>query len=258
MIYSDTTLTFQLVPQEFSVTIALHDKNTGETFKGVPVTFNNVKEVTNDLGETYFTAYQGTFDYYIDKLSYENMGGTVEVKSDTTFHFYLIRSNAYTKFKLTEENSTTPVNNANIILNNDTLITNGLGIATFKDLPIDSEYSYLVYKEGYYNISGSLFLQTDTVLNFGMIKVPTSAVVLRDYEFNFWPNPVYEEIFIQLPENFKKANIKIIDITGSTLKIVQVKSSSKLKLLLNDLSPGIYVLRIHANENQINRTFIKK
>ena len=136
--------------------------------------FNNTTNVTDEAGEAHFQAYDGNFDYFVEKNSYENVTGNITVQSDTVFHIYLTRSNAYIKIKLKE--GTTPVNDATVILNSDTLISNNLGMVTFRDLTVLADYKFLIYKEGYSEIAGNLHLLTDTTLNLAMERV-TSALI---------------------------------------------------------------------------------
>ncbi len=257
LIFSDTTLTFHLVPQEYNVTIAVHDKATGATFEGTPVTFNNETSVTNILGETYFQAYQGLFDYTISKTSYQDISGTLELNSDTTIHFYLERSSASIKFKITEENSATPVVKATVILNSDTLITTGLGIANFKDLQLASDYNYLIYKGGYNDLSGTITLTNDTTVNLEMIAYPTSSALPDKSEFRIWPNPAKDVINIHIPSRFKNSNIQLLNINGSCLKSVQMKSDEIYQLSVSDIPNGMYLLKVENEKKQFNRIFIK-
>jgi hypothetical protein len=245
-----------LVPEEYEITITVHDQATGTTFEGTPVTFNNETSVTNNLGEAYFKAWQGTFNYAIDKLSYHNISGTVEVNSDTTFHFYLERSSAFVKFKLTEENSTTPVNNATIILGNDTLITTALGIANFRDLAVNTSYSYLIFKGGYNDVTGILYLQTDTTLNIEMISYPTSSFVIDKDGLRIWPNPAQNILYIKIPEKYTEGTIQLFNMEGSRLKSVPIKSKKELQLPVNDIPDGMYILKAECDNQKFNLLII--
>lgn len=257
LIYSDTTLTFRLVPEEYNVTISVHDNSTGQIFEGVPITFSNTNEVTNSLGEAYFTVPGGTFEYSVNKQLFENVSGTVEIKSDTTIYFYLVRTNANIKFKLTEENSTTPINKATIILGNDTLITSALGIANFRNLLVDTTYSYLISKGGYVDVTGNLYLKNDTTVNLELIGYPTVSGAVNDNKFRIWPNPANNEITVQLPDKFINGNIEILDANGEILKKIQIKSGNKISIFVNDLSSGIYLLKAESDNIQFRRVFIK-
>lgn len=258
MIFSDTTLTLQMVPQEYDITIVVRDRKTGQTFEGTPVTFNNETEVTNSQGEAYFKAYQGTFNYSVTKSSYHDITGMLEVNSDTTIHFYLEKSDAFIKFKIREQNGTTPVSNATVVLNDDTLKTTGLGIANFKDLELGREYSFLIFKGGYNDISGSLFLENDTTVILELIAYPVSAINLESDKIKIWPNPAHEALFVEIPSGIMEGELKILNPDGSVLKKVGFNSSGKISLPLSGLASGSYILTIESREIISNHIFLKQ
>jgi hypothetical protein len=255
-IYSDTTLIFYLTPKEYDVTIFVQDQKTGQTFDGTPVVFNGTTQVTNSTGETYFQAYEGNFPYSIEKNSYINIAGNVTVKSDTTFHFYLVRSRAYIKFKLKE--GTTPVNNATVILNGDTLITNKLGIANFSSLPILSDYNYFIYKGGYNDISGSLYLSSDTTIDIQMDAYLTGIVsTFKNDKLKIWPNPVKKLLHIHFPNNITNGIIEIRTLSGNLIHSIPFENKSSFEFNTGNLKAGIYLLNVVSFEKQIKQLFIK-
>lgn len=254
-IFSDTVLYFKMAPQEYTVTIVPHDKNTGYTFEGVPVVFNGETGVTNAVGEVNFKAYEGNFEYFIEKTSFVNAAGWVAIHSDTTIHFYLTRSEAYLKFKLTE--GTTPVNKATVILNNDTLITTGLGIANFRNLDINANYSYLVYKGGYDDISGTLYLTNDSTVNIEMKPYATYTNMNAErIEFKIWPNPVNNFMYYEFRDKIINAHAEISTMQGIKVKSFKLEGSSG-KFGLNDIPDGMYVLKFISKNIHNNQLFIK-
>ena len=255
-IYSDTTLTFYLVPQEFEVTMVVHDDATGDTFFGVPVQFNNTTNVTDEAGEAHFQAYDGNFNYSVEKNSYENVTGNITVQSDTVFHIYLIRSNAYIKIKLKE--GTTPVNDVTVILNSDTLISNNLGMVTFRDLTVLADYKFLIYKEGYSEIAGNLHLITDTTLNLAMERVTSALIPATDYALKIWPNPVSEILHIEMKENNLKGNIEIMNMNGNPVKFIPFQKENRFSINLSELTTGMYLLKIVSQNKPVYHLFLKK
>ncbi len=254
-VYSDTILTFYLIPREFAVTVVVHDQSTNETFFGVPVQFNNTDNVTDEAGEAHFQAYEGNFNYFVEKNSYENASGSVTVQSDTTFHVFMTRSNAYIKIKLKE--GTTPVNGATVILNNDTLISNNLGMVTFRDLAVLSEYNFAVFKGGYKAIGGNLYLTTDTTLNLAMEQNASAIFSVTGKELKIWPNPVREFLHIELTGNFSNGKIEIVDLNGNCLKSIAFRKETSFSINLSDLSAGMYLLQVASQTNPVYHLFLK-
>ena len=254
-VYSDTTITFYLTPLEFDITIAVRDDQTEDVLVGAPVTFNGNTKVTNNIGETYFEAYEGEFSYSIEKNSYTNESGNLIVQSDSTYTIYLTRSSAYIKFRL--KYGTTPINNATVILNNDTLISTSLGIAKFANIAVQEEYKYMIYKDGYSDVADTLHLTNDTTINVSMTYPTQANFVEKSGDFKIWPNPVSNEIHFQIPENWSNIYAEILNLQGSILKSVQLENSNQSTILLNEIPDGIYLLKIFSSEEQINKLFIK-
>jgi hypothetical protein len=254
-IYSDTTLIFRLTPEEYNITIKVQDEKTGETFEGTLVTFNGINGVTNPFGEAYFQAYQGEFPYLITKTSYQNLDGFLKVESDTVFNFYLTRTSATLKFRLRE--GTTPVNNATVILNSDTLVSTNLGLATFRELPVEVNYDYLIFKGGYDDLAGSLILEKDTTIELQMQPYTSSLTVFTpENKVKIWPNPAKDFLYVSTSTaSGHEKKIRISSITGTSLKTISY-TGNFIKINLSDINPGIYNLEIKTGDFAKNYLFI--
>ena len=256
-IFSDTTLSFYMAPDKYKITIVVSDIQTGELFSGTRVTFNDELQITNELGEVYFEAYPGTFSFLIEKNSYKNESGQIAVDSDITKQILMIRNEGLVKFKLYEGTST-PVNKATVILNNDTLITTSLGISNFRNLAVNEQYNYLIFKGGYNDLSGSLILENDTTITLEMIPYLTSATNKSESgNIQIWPNPVSETLNLQMPPGFNANSIEIFDINGISVKKFIISQQQQFALEVHDLPQGIYLLKIVSSQNYINQLFIK-
>lgn len=257
-IYSDTTLTYYLVPDKYKVTIAVSDKQTGDFFLGTRVTLNSEIQITNEKGETYFEVFPGEYDFLVDKSSYQNVSGTLTVNSDTVFHFELIRNLGSVKIKLFEATST-PVNKATVILNADTLISTNLGIAHFKNLEIATLYSYLVYKGGYDDLSGTFELSGDTTVVLKMIPYSTSVTESKGLnKIRLWPNPASTHINIELPDDCTDCTAQILNMQGALMKTFECSNGNKLELQINDIPSGLLLLKITGQNIQTNQVFLKR
>lgn len=254
-IFSDTTLYFSLVPKEYDVTIVVYDKTTGAPFEGTPVLFNEMNEATNESGEAHFLAYEGNFNYLVEKNSYQNISGTLHVQSDTIFHFYLVRSSAVLKFRIKE--GTTPVNDATVILNEDTLISTAIGMAVFRDLLVQTNYDYLIYKGGYNDESGSLYLNTDTTLTIQMQQYPDGISELKN-EMKIWPNPVKNELNISFSEFLNDAVLTVLNLNGKCVKKLTIEPGLQASLNLQHLTPGFYLLKLTSSQHESYQSFLKQ
>lgn len=238
-VYSDTLLTFQLSPYKKDVAIAVFDQSSGDAFTGVVVLFNSEEKVTSENGEVVFQVYNGEYDYFIEKNSFKNESGTVTVNSDTTFHFYMVRTEAEIKIALKE--GTTPVNGATVIVNNDTLLTTALGIARFKNLAVNASYSYYIYKPGFYDIGATLYLTNDTTVNVAMAKIPTQVGDVNQTRLKVWPNPVNDELYFTSDKELEA--IVICSVSGIKIRSVKKEQVQSNTLKMSFLKTGLYLVK---------------
>ena len=239
-VYNDTLLTYYLSPYKKNVKVVVHDENTGDIFPGIVVLFNAEEKITDNEGKVIFQVYADEYNYSIEKTSFKNEIGKIAVNSDTTFHFYLVRTEAEIKVVLREGD--TPVNNATVILNEDTLTSNNLGIAYFRNLPVKKDYNYYIYKPGYYRMTDTLYLITDTTINAALSKIPTDADQFnRDTQIKIWPNPFKDRLFISSNKNI--AAIEIYSVTGMKVQTVKQKNQQLNFLDLSTIKPGTYFLK---------------
>jgi hypothetical protein len=239
---SDTTFTFQLT-RSLNVKVIVEDDNTKEPLVGSRVTIGSSLEATNEHGEVFFKLSPGDYDYFIQKNSYHNQNGIVTINSDTTFSFHLSRASSFIKFYIKE--GLTPVNNAISIVNGDTLVTSNLGLVTYRDLPVGESYDYLIQKRGYSNLSGSIYLEKDTILNLQMEAYPTTLRNLDNINgIKIWPNPARDEINCQIPDDFHFSQFQIIDLNGKVFKIYNIVNENTIRINLIDIPAGLYLMKI--------------
>ncbi|MDO8953058.1 MAG: T9SS type A sorting domain-containing protein, partial [Draconibacterium sp.] len=178
--------------------------------------------------------------------------------SDTTFQFLLTRTEGSVKFRITE-GVNTPVNNVTVVLNSQTQITTSLGILNFRNLPVYAEYSYLIYKGGYNDVSGTLVLAGDTTVNVTMVPYATPAITDEiGSDFKIWPNPVNDFIYFEVPLNFAQGTADILNLQGVSVKNVLLKEGYQFEINVRDIPSGMYLLRIDESKMQVNQLFIKR
>lgn len=252
LIDKDTVLRIMLEPIKYNVGFELLDAANGQPFLGVAVFLEDMKQITDENGSVIFSVPANTYSYLVEKPSYQNDSGFVNVVSDTTFHIYLTRTEAYMKFRLTR--GITPVNKAFVSIGKDSIESNNLGISLFSEMPVNQEYSYSVWREGYVKLMGTLTLVTDTTINIemrltdiGNPQIPASHI---------WPNPVNNKIFIELTSMQGTIIARITDIQG---RIVSEYSDAGMNMSL-DVSyykSGIYYLHIQTEQINDRHLFIK-
>lgn len=69
----------------------------------------------------------------------------------------------------------------------------------------------------------------------------TNTPLINTIEWNFYPNPTYGELTIEVSENVEK--LYLTDLSGKTLRQISMNEFKKTKINLEGLPVGIYLLR---------------
>lgn len=256
VLYSDTTLVFELFPALYKIILVVSDKLNNEVFKGVPVSIGGKNEVTDSNGKVFLEVGYGIQSYSINKLNYRIESGEIDVQSDTTLEFRLQRIAADIKFRLKEEE--TPVNKAMVRLNEDTLFTNSLGIALFRSYPIGTDYSWEILREGFTGNSGTLFLTSDTLIDISMHAIPDGFQEFMNFSgLEIYPNPVSDVLNVYIPGNDFPVTLQILDLPGKVCMSFKMLTG-KNQIPLGNLSAGAYILRVQSDSKTVEELFLKK
>ncbi len=246
-IYNDTALVFYLVQKKNEVLIVIHDNYTGDLIEGAQVDLNYNQIITNKNGEAFYKNYSGNFEYTVTKNSFREEKGIFEVNSDTTFHVFLVRTEADVKFEL--KDGIAPVTNAVVVFGTDTLLSSVLGIARFKEMPVSQSYDFMIYKTGYDDVFGKLFLMTDSTISVTLNAYP---VGIKDFGENaglkIWPNPVHSGLTIISDEIVQE--IIVYSLTGKLVVRKTGIQKKTFKLDFLQLEQGIYLLEIRFTNGQ--------
>jgi len=254
LIYSDTVLSIRMKEEKYQVSFELLDEKSLDPFWGVRITMNEEEEVTDDEGKAYFTAYPGASSYSFQKISYRPEEGILDVQSDTLLQFLLIRTHADVKIRLKE--GTTPVNNAEVKIGDDSQLSSALGLAKFLQLPVDQAYHFSVSKEAYIFKEGDFQLSTDTTIEVTMEKLSTAAEPhLEGTGIRIWPNPTSDVLHIDLPV-LEKVKIQILDLNGVVIREHHTAGTED-RLNLSTLPGGIYTLYISVEQGAFSFPILK-
>lgn len=254
LIYSDTTLTIRVKEEKYQVCFELLDEKSREPFWGVRITLNEEEQVSDDEGKACFMVYPGASSYSFRKISYRPEEGILDVRSDTLLQFLLTRTHADVKISLRE--GTTPVNNAEVKLGDDSRLSSALGLAKFLQLPVDQSYHYSISKEAYVFQEGDFQLTTDTTIDVSMEKLQvTAASPSEEGDIRMWPNPISDFLYVDLPAR-EMIKLQILDLNGSVLK-EYATSETEFRLSLSDLHEGAYTLCITGAQSAYRKLILK-
>ncbi|HKJ78107.1 MAG TPA: T9SS type A sorting domain-containing protein, partial [Prolixibacteraceae bacterium] len=189
-VYSDTTFTIALDSAEviYDVNIHISDEATGESLSAVNVTLGDKDQTTGVEGALAFKLNPGSYAVDINKTKYSPVQTDFLVQSDTTFLIALTRSHANIKFRIKE--GSTPVNDALVIFNGDTLYTSALGFCTFRTVGINKAYSYSVEHEFFKTYEDRVEVSDDTTLNLQLEKTVANIEFQLAAEGETIENPI--------------------------------------------------------------------
>ncbi|NQU84506.1 MAG: T9SS type A sorting domain-containing protein, partial [Mariniphaga sp.] len=247
-VYSDTLFSMELDSAEIIYDVAFHveDKQTGNSIVHAKVEIDSIIKTTDFSGNVAYSLKPGNYQVRISENDYKSLEVDVTIQSDTLLTFRLEKLFAEIKFRL--KNQGVPVNKALVVLNNDSLFTSSLGIATFRSLPVDSTYSYKINKDNYQTLQGSLILTTDITLNLEIEKMSTGINELKKVDFHFYPNPAGNYLNIESENGLGK--LELLKSNGSVIR--SFKALSTLKTIsLSNFPNGFYFIRRYGGDDML-------
>ncbi len=252
VIYSDTTISLVLKENTFALTIEVLDKRDHSPLPNLTIELDEQSESTNSEGIAEFSLFPGLHSYSIEKYSYAPLSGSIDLKSDSLVELYLERTHADAKIRLRE--GSTPVNKALVIVNEDSLVSSSLGLAKFRQLEVNQEYSYSVSLNGYKDREGLFYLQTDTTIEVAMEKIVDGLPRSHKEEVQIWPNPVHDILKLRHSGLYEKASI--CDLSGRPVKTLELRLQ-ECSIPVGALEPGYYLLYLEGKNKKLVFSFLK-
>ncbi len=222
---------------------------------GAGVTFDSVTQSTGATGETMFIKDDGSYSYSVAMPSFGDATGSLSVNSDTTFIIYLVQTHANTFFRL--KSGTTVVNGATVNVEEQSLVSNSLGIATFSQLPVSHDYSFSISKTGYKDEAGSFYLRTDTTIDVVMGLNTGVDGAKQTGTLKIWPNPANDKLNITFLSQQKEVTIRITDLAGHEFVNCRLENHS-LQFNTSNYMPGMYIIQIESGNEKDTGYFIKQ
>ncbi len=195
---------------------------------------------TNNLGiaEFHLLPLFGNYEYSIYKYGFENFSGNLTLSSDTLIYIELQKNLVDIKFIVS--NNGDAVSDALVILQNDTSITDGNGLAGFYNYPINQNYTFKVVHKGFTSSEVNIYAENDTVVDVGLLI--SSLEKLQSEKIKIYPNPVVDKLYIHSKTAIR--NFVIYDVLG----IPRIKKSVFLERTINQdismLENGKYIVKV--------------
>jgi PKD repeat protein len=103
------------------------------------------------------------------------------------------------------------------------------------------------------NIAGS-----DNLTKYGYIVVSNTGVEISNFSDNIqvYPNPVSNELIIEIKDNYEQINFEIINIIGQS--IYKGSIVEKAIIQTSDFTPGVYLIKFENGEKFEFRKIVKE
>jgi hypothetical protein len=73
-----------------------------------------------------------------------------------------------------------------------------------------------------------------------------------------YPNPVYNDITIDLQKYYNNVEVEIFDINGKEISTLQYQNLNMIRLKTDYLQNGIYILKLNTEDNILRYKILKK
>jgi len=88
------------------------------------------------------------------------------------------------------------------------------------------------------------------------VKGATGIEEELDREFNIYPNPADEKLFIESNSQSQNLDLAIYNMTGQLVKKGLFRNTGTIELNVSDLTKGIYILKINTDTDSYNTRII--
>jgi aryl-phospho-beta-D-glucosidase BglC (GH1 family) len=252
MLSSDTLWVLEL--EKTHATLKFRISNDGQPVNEALVISAEDTITTNSLGIATFQTVplNATYDYDVQKYGFESFNGTLSLNDDTTVNVELTKNLVDVKFNVLNEEE--PLEDAMIIIKNDTIYTNSAGFAGFYDYPVNESYSYRILNKGYALHEGTIYVSRDTVIHVNMIA-SSFRPVNREY-LNIYPNPATTNVTIHSTMQ-TITRIVVFDVQGRSV-IKKEVHGNVISENIEQLNNGRYMVKVFfADDSEKVMRFIK-
>ena len=262
-VYSDKLVEVPLTIQEHDVTFEVTDSNTGSKIEGAKVTLNGYTDETDTDGVVVFeNVISGSYNWEVEKQGYDSNSGSIDVYSDKLVEVPLTIQEHDVTFEVTDGNTGSALEGAEVSLNGYTGETDADGVVVFEDVKSGS-YNWVVEKQGYHNKSSSIDVYSDKLVEvFLMVHEPP---VLNVFDQFLEPGSGLNEKAVDLWDYTKEgctsiedldfyvlsqSNTSVVDCSLSSNRYLDCEVMEGVNMTFSDLE-----LQVRDNTNIVNDSF---
>ena len=201
---------------------------------------------TNESGDYVFPEIiNGTYEYTVEKEGYHTVTGTVTVASDDLTEDVVLELIVYQLAFEPMTETGDPITGATITLNGDGYDP---GHYLFPEM-VPGTYEYTIEKDMYFPAHGSVEVTDhDIVLQVVLFVDDTGLDEAEAFNVNIYPNPAKNQVTIE--SDLYISHISITDISGQVIHSLET-DSDQVVVDINRLDAGIYFVRIHTKDEQV-------
>ena len=133
------------------------------------------------------------------------------------------------------------------------MVTDGSGRSSFLYVPARQEYSYLISKDGYEQVSDTVYLETDTTIQI-LLEPATGLHETSARGIWIYPNPVKDKLYISFNEDEGELRLSAMD--GKLIMIRKLFRGTGT-IDLSGLPEGSYLLDLRSATSNWNQMVIK-
>ncbi|MBI9069115.1 MAG: T9SS type A sorting domain-containing protein [Salinivirgaceae bacterium] len=178
--YTDKKLFVEITNENKDITINLSNDYADVSFKIMNSKNENLSNAliildgnaaySDNLGVAKFEdIINGSHELFIHKPAYVYIEDTLEINILDTVIIYQLATIGTVTVKV--RNKFTSLENARVICDNDTVLTNSLGLATFTN-SIEGDYAIKIDNDGHFNLSDSISVFGDSDFEFVLSEIP--------------------------------------------------------------------------------------
>lgn len=245
---------FELIDQDISLDIALQDIyniefNISNDYGVVEDAIITINDDVYESGVTVFSQMiPGAYSYTIEKEGFYPAEGTIDLESeDMSIDIYLIEIKLEALFVVTDQDG-----NA---IDDAIILFEGVEYEAGEYLMIGIDnglYNYTVSKEGYHEVTGSIFMMNNDIsIDITLTAIGTGVESNLNDQLSVYPNPFKNELRVNTGSS-SNYDVYIIDIIGNIV-YTENELTGESELNLGALPAGNYFIRIVSDNNTITR-----
>ncbi|MFW5656224.1 MAG: cellulase family glycosylhydrolase [Bacteroidota bacterium] len=240
-IESDSVITVSLIKTHGEA--RFYTYSDGIPIKETAVVLGSDTIMTTSLGLARFQSVplNETYPFSVEKYGYAPVEGTFLFRADTAFEFNLEKTLVDMRFTVLSND--VPVENAAVVIDADTSMTNANGLAGFYDYPKNVPYAYSITGGGVIETSGIVTPTTDTSI---VVSVLLSDVhTFANETMVLYPNPVKANLHVQSAKEI--ASLRVFSLFGNMV-LEHKPDAFEAVLDMNGLSNGQYIIQIRYTD----------